>query len=345
FCNSKSIMWIIASLICVGLCVGEGILPAGPLNGAVGGTVRFTTNLSPPAKPFFTVSWSFKGTNIITSTNTNVTAPGYASRISLDRRTGALELRRLVPEDSGEYTVSIIPDGELKVCKEIIKKKNNVQEVLMIHSPALVLIEDKTFTNLTCEASGSISTRVWTKDGQPLREDSRVSFSINKKTVYIHPVHSSSHGNYQCLISNPVSSETAAYNLTVNYGPHNVSIIGPLSASPGRRVELRCTADSIPPALFRWTLNGNDTQVNGSVYVIERLTLESIGNYTCSAYNTVTMLGNSTVLSLRGERRYLIHHCLTKCSLPVDITSTYVQKSHFEFMIGKQVILNYRSDL
>uniref|UniRef100_A0A3B4AFA6 Ig-like domain-containing protein n=1 Tax=Periophthalmus magnuspinnatus TaxID=409849 RepID=A0A3B4AFA6_9GOBI len=267
----------------LGIVYLHGILPAGPLNGAVGGTVRFTTNLSPPAKPFFTVSWSFKGTNIITSTNTNVTAPGYASRISLDRRTGALELRRLVPEDSGEYTVSIIPDGELQ------KEGKTTLNVYMIHSPALVLIEDKTFTNLTCEASGSISTRVWTKDGQPLREDSRVSFSINKKTVYIHPVHSSSHGNYQCLISNPVSSETAAYNLTVNYGPHNVSIIGPLSASPGRRVELRCTADSIPPALFRWTLNGNDTQVNGSVYVIERLTLESIGNYTCSAYNTVTI--------------------------------------------------------
>ncbi|XP_055084053.1 carcinoembryonic antigen-related cell adhesion molecule 1-like [Periophthalmus magnuspinnatus] len=302
-------------LTLIGLCVGEGILPAGPLNGAVGGTVRFTTNLSPPAKPFFTVSWSFKGTNIITSTNTNVTAPGYTSRISLDRRTGALELRRLVPEDSGEYTVSIIPDGELQ--KEG-KTTLNVYALItgaVIHSPALVLIEDKTFTNLTCEASGSISTRVWTKDGQPLREDSRVSFSINKKTVYIHPVHSSSHGNYQCLISNPVSSETAAYNLTVNYGPHNVSIIGPLSASPGRRVELRCTADSIPPALFRWTLNGNDTQVNGSVYVIERLTLESIGNYTCSAYNTVTMLGNSTVLSLRAS-------CSAPCwSLPLMLIS------------------------
>ncbi|KAK7886850.1 hypothetical protein WMY93_026471 [Mugilogobius chulae] len=219
----------------------------------------------------------------------------------LDRRTGALELRRLVSEDSGEYTVTITPDGELQKEGKTTLTVYALVTDAVIHSPSLVLIEDETFTNLTCEASGSISTRVWTKDGHPLQADDRVSFSINKKTVYIHPVHSSSHGNYQCQVSNPVSSKTAAYNLTVNYGPHNVSIVGPYSSSLGQRVDLRCRADSIPPALFSWNFNGNDTQVNGSVYVIEHLGLDSIGNYTCTAYNTVTRLGNSTVLSLRAS--------------------------------------------
>lgn len=94
--------------------MGEGILPAGTVNGAVAGSVKFTTNLRPPANAFLSVSWSFKGVNIITSTSTNITQPGYANRIKLDRATGALELRNLVLEDSGDYTVAIIPDGGLQ---------------------------------------------------------------------------------------------------------------------------------------------------------------------------------------------------------------------------------------
>lgn len=95
------------------MCVGEGILPTGPLSGAVAGTVKFTTTLRPPEKPFLSVSWRFNGVNIISSTSINITDPGYAGRISLDRATGSLELRNLALEDSGEYTITITPDAGL----------------------------------------------------------------------------------------------------------------------------------------------------------------------------------------------------------------------------------------
>lgn len=97
------------------MCAGEGILPQGPLSGALGGTVKFTTSLRPSGTPFLSVSWSFKGVNIITSTSVNITDPGHVDRISLDRATGSLELRNLVLEDSGEYTVTIIPDRGLQM--------------------------------------------------------------------------------------------------------------------------------------------------------------------------------------------------------------------------------------
>ncbi|CAJ1062597.1 titin [Xyrichtys novacula] len=284
-----------------GTCEGEGILPAGPLSGAVGGKVMFTTTLRPPESPFLSVSWNFKGVNIITSTSTNITEPGHVNRIFLDRATGSLELRNLVLEDSGEYTVTIIPDGGLQKQGKITLNVFVMISEVTIRSPTAILIEDRSSTNLTCEASGTITTREWMKDGYPLQQSDRVHLSLDNRTVFIQPVHSSNHGTFQCRVSNPVSSMTAAHNLTVNFGPHNISILEPSAAALGHRVSLQCTAASVPPANFSWMFNGNETRVEESEYVIERLGEDSIGNYTCTARNMVTLQENSTVLYLRAS--------------------------------------------
>lgn len=139
-------------LFCVlGVCVGEGILPPGPMSGAVAGTAKFTTTLSPPGSPFLLVSWSFKEVNIITFTSTNITEPGYVNRISLDQATGGLELRNLVLEDSGEYTVTITLDGG---------QQKQGKTTLNVYGGFNVAVLFKIWQEITCQSFENNSSKV-----------------------------------------------------------------------------------------------------------------------------------------------------------------------------------------
>uniref|UniRef100_A0A4W5PK18 Ig-like domain-containing protein n=1 Tax=Hucho hucho TaxID=62062 RepID=A0A4W5PK18_9TELE len=279
------------------LCAGQGLFPQGPVNGAEGGTVSFTTNLSPPAQPFIIISWSVGGVSIISSTNDDSIGPGYEDRITLNKTTGSLELRNLTLADSGEYKVAITTATAETIngSTELVVYENITDA--NITGPPNHLFANVSSANLTCEAAGNITAIQWMKDGQPLSAGDNILFSEEHRKVSISPVKRQDSGEYVCKLTNPASSATASYRMMVNCDPELTSTL-PSILNLGLGLKLQyVTSWSVPPATFTWLFNGQQTGVHEAGY-----SYNNSGDYRCDARNDLTgkvvSLGHS--LSVKG---------------------------------------------
>uniref|UniRef100_A0A3B4H858 Ig-like domain-containing protein n=1 Tax=Pundamilia nyererei TaxID=303518 RepID=A0A3B4H858_9CICH len=77
-----------------------------------------------------------------------------------------------------------------------------------------------TSVSLSCEASGSVFTRNWMKDGSKLILTGNMILSDNNRVLTFNTLKKKDEGEYFCNISNPVSSDGVKYfTLTVHtYG-------------------------------------------------------------------------------------------------------------------------------
>lgn len=89
-----------------------------------------------------------------------------------------------------------------------------ISQVSITASPADQLFEGRA-VNLTCEASGSIFTRRWRKDGAELSMGTNMELHEFDKVLSFRSLNTTSEGNYTCAVENPIGLEEASYVLQV----------------------------------------------------------------------------------------------------------------------------------
>ncbi|XP_017561573.1 carcinoembryonic antigen-related cell adhesion molecule 5-like [Pygocentrus nattereri] len=166
-----------------------------------------------------------------------------------------------------------------------------------ITGPTGLVIEGNS-ANLSCDASGTIVTTEWMKNNQKLSPSNNIIFSADNRSVSISAVGRMDSGEYRCTLSNPVSSDSDVFTMTVNYGPDNVRIEGPSEVEERGSVMLLCSAESVPDPRYAWTFNGTNTGVTTDSLTMDQVTFSNSGTYTCTAWNNVTRRETSASHSL-----------------------------------------------
>ncbi|CAB1333911.1 unnamed protein product [Coregonus sp. 'balchen'] len=286
---------------------GAGVLPDGPLKGALGKSVTFTTTIDPPDLPFVTIAWIFNMSTTIISTRplpgSDTIGSGYKDRIFLNRSSGSLDLRNLSQNDTGEYRLTITPAvGDLLTGDTTVKVYELIYCATITTSPNPPIIEGSS-VNFTCDASGSINSREWMKAGQLLSAGDNIIISEDKRVLSINPVKRTDSGEYLCRVRNPVSSTNASDTVNVIYGPDGMEIKVPNEIEVGQKFTLTCSADSNPTANYTWMLNGTEIPRHSPEFTKEKSEYSDSGDYTCTATNDVTGNEISEVrkLSVKGK--------------------------------------------
>ncbi|XP_064803844.1 carcinoembryonic antigen-related cell adhesion molecule 5-like [Oncorhynchus masou masou] len=263
-----------------------------------------TFNCSASSQPPSQFSWFFNGSQVATGS--------------------VYETGALILASNGEYTCVAF--------NNVTGRNRTVSKMLIVVEPVTMAmvkamgsqpILNQTFS-LTCGTAGTVYSIQWMRNGWPLYADNRTDFSMNNNTLTFNSVQHSDNGDYQCSASNPLSNMTSPeYRLIVNYGPERPVIMSPDIAMTGHSVTFNCSASSQPPSQFSWFFNGSQV-ATGSVYEMGPLTLACHGEYTCVAFNNITVR-NSTVSKI--------------LTVVAPVTMTIVK------VIGAQPILNERFSL
>ncbi|XP_041081770.1 carcinoembryonic antigen-related cell adhesion molecule 1-like isoform X2 [Polyodon spathula] len=261
-----------------------------------------------PSGALAAVSWVFspKGITVVSLTSsTPVIDPGYVNRVTLNTTTGSLELRSVNRNDDGVYVF----DGIIIVSGNRVSFEGNV--TLKVYAAAVKPVTDPVISkvggNVTLEINppGVLSSVEWAfgPAGIPVVKWSgsnpviapnyvnRVTLNTNTGSLGLSSANVSDAGVYLFSGNTVVSGNREYFNgsvtLEVYDGPEQASITGPDKAALNSSVTFKCLAQSIPPCIYIWYVNGRQTS-QGIQYQIDAVSNVDTGSYMCMAWNSVT---------------------------------------------------------
>ncbi|MFT7800595.1 hemicentin-1-like [Arapaima gigas] len=139
----------------------------------------------------------------------------------------------------------------------------------------------------------SIQVGTWSHGSNVILLCTRVQLSNENRTLTISGVLRSDTGPLYCMVSNGISNGTSQLIiLNIRYGPSDLTLtVNPHAAAyrAGSDLTLSCSSQSNPPALYRWAFEGRFLDQKGSQLILANVHMNQTGNYTCWAYNDVTL--------------------------------------------------------
>ncbi|KAL2089466.1 hypothetical protein ACEWY4_014154 [Coilia grayii] len=204
---------------------------------------------------------------------------------------GALHVAFAQPGDTGKYTCSAANvagtaslDMSLTVQIPPSIREEEREQWVVEHSPV----------QLACVAEGVPQpSLVWEKDGTTLGDGSGEYTILPSGELAIDSAQPEDAGSYTCIATNSVGQDSHTVTLSVHTHPEFTELLGDVSLNKGERLLLACGATGIPLPKISWTFNNNIIpaqfeHVNGhSELVIDRVSKDDSGTYSCVAENTV----------------------------------------------------------
>ncbi|CAL9690979.1 unnamed protein product [Knipowitschia caucasica] len=285
-------------LLCPALALSQvDILPDGPLEELLGTDATFKTLLQNPKFAF--IIWNFNNgkeqihVSTLGSEGMKTNTP-YEGRVDISTD-GHLTLRKLTAADSGEYSINVISGSGATQTAEIdLKVIEPVAEVL-VKSDLSQAVELNSTVVVTCSAKGSHLSFSWMNGTTAVKQDTHITVTTKESSsaLSISSVYRTDlAGPLYCTVSNSKSTEKSeAFNLTVHYGPEQVTLSPPnppAFVASGSNFSLTCAAVSSPMASITWLQGDVQMDVMGPVLTLDKLKTIDKASYSCKASNAQT---------------------------------------------------------
>ncbi|XP_017276034.1 hemicentin-1 isoform X1 [Kryptolebias marmoratus] len=211
---------------------------------------------------------------------------------------GALQIAFLQRSDAGRYTCTAAnPAGTVSLDMSLTVQippsiRGGDQEVVVV---------ENSHAQLVCVAEGIPQPKlIWKKNGTPLSESTGEYTILPSGELVIDSAQPDDAGSYTCVATNSVGQDSWTVTLSVHTHPIFTELLGDVALNKGERLMLACGVSGVPLPRISWTFNNkimpaHYDHMNGhSELVIERVTKDDSGTYTCVAENsagTIKSLG------------------------------------------------------